>query len=102
MKNIPNRIYLQCGEDLSDNADFNELRCITWTTEKVFDNDIEYILKPAKAKKSIAQMAKETNGRSMACMKCRLLTRCTLDTAEICSNSFVEGYTKGYKQARKG
>ena len=54
------------------------------------------------AKKSIKQMAKEANGRSHACDKCSLRMTCTDIDTEICNNAFVEGYTKGYKQAKKG
>ena len=55
-----------------------------------------------KAKKSIEQMAKEANGRSRACKSCQYLMKCTPIVSEICRKAFVEGYTKGYKQGRKG
>jgi hypothetical protein len=50
MENIPEKIYLQIGEDADvtiDNSitDFNELftSAITWSTDKINDNDIEYV-----------------------------------------------------------
>ena len=70
MNNIPKRIFLQVGNLEDSNIDFAELRDVTWSAERIYDTDIEYILKPAKAKKSVAQMAKETNGRSRACKSC--------------------------------
>lgn len=33
----------------------------------IYKTDVEYILKPAKAKKSVKQMAKEANGSSRSC-----------------------------------
>ena len=102
MNDIPKRIFLQVGDLDDSNIDFDELRDVTWSAERIFDTDIEYILKPAKAKKSVMKMAKEANGRSRACAKCSLRMTCTDIDTEICNNAFVEGYIKGYKQGRKG
>ena len=55
-----------------------------------------------KAKKSVEQMAKEANGRSRACKNCRLFIKCNAETQKICSDAFIEGYIKGYKQGREG
>ena len=55
-----------------------------------------------KAKKSIEQMAKEANGRSRACVNCSIRMKCTMITQKICSNTFIEGYKKGYEKGRKG
>lgn len=46
MKNIPNKIYLNLGEDLEDFEDFNELGEVTWCADKIGDGDIEYTRKP--------------------------------------------------------
>lgn len=46
MKHIPNKIYLNLGEDLEDFEDFNELGEVTWCADKVGDGDIEYTRKP--------------------------------------------------------
>ena len=46
MKNIPNTIFLNLGEDLEDFEDFNELGEVTWCTYKVGDGDIDYQRKP--------------------------------------------------------
>ena len=102
MNNIPKRIFLQVGDLEGDIEEFDGLYEVTWSAERIYDTDIEYILKPAKAKKSVAQMAKETNGRSRACKSCQYLMKCTPIVSEICSKAFVEGYTKGYKQGIKG
>lgn len=101
MNNLPKRIFLQVG-DLEDGVeDFSGLHEVTWSAERIYDTDVEYILKPAKAKKSVRQMAKEANGRSRACAKCQLRMTCTDIDTEICRNAFVEGYIKGYEQGKK-
>ena len=46
MKNIPNEIFLNLGENLEDFDDFNELGEVTWCVDKVGDGDIEYKRKP--------------------------------------------------------
>lgn len=55
-----------------------------------------------KAKKSIEQMAKEANGRSRACKDCSLFMDCNKTTQKICSDAFIEGFIKGYKQGKEG
>ena len=40
MKNIPNKIYLQVGDECPDDADFEELGEVSWNKDKVFENDI--------------------------------------------------------------
>lgn len=45
MKNIPKKIFLQIGDEkLSSKDDFKDLE-VTWCTDKIWDFDIEYILK---------------------------------------------------------
>ena len=45
MENVPEKIYLQIGEETEATDDFNEL-CrhgdITWWKERIFKSDIEY------------------------------------------------------------
>ena len=98
MKNVPKRIFLQVGDLEGDIEEFDGLYEVTWSSKRIYKTDVEYILKPAKAKKSIKQMAKDANGRSRACRKCKYLTRCTPEISEICCKAFEEGYIKGYKQ----
>jgi hypothetical protein len=45
MTNIPKTIYLQIGEECSTDEDFNNLSEVSWCAEKIFENDIEYVLK---------------------------------------------------------
>jgi hypothetical protein len=47
MKNIPKTIYLQIGKDrpTDDGEDFNDLSEVSWCADKIFENDIEYVLK---------------------------------------------------------
>ena len=44
MKNIPEKLYLQIGED-ADVNDFKDLdeESVTWSSGRVFNNDIEYV-----------------------------------------------------------
>lgn len=42
MKNLPEKIYLQIGEDCPDDVDFKDLKEITWSTEQIFENDIVF------------------------------------------------------------
>ena len=45
MKNIPNIIYLNLGEDedICDVKDFKTLVGVTWSEEKINSGDIQYI-----------------------------------------------------------
>lgn len=42
MNNIPEKIYLNIGNDVPDDADFRDLEEVTWSEERINDNDIEY------------------------------------------------------------
>ena len=44
MKNIPEIIYLQIGEEFDVETEFNELAGVTFCTERIFENDIKYKL----------------------------------------------------------
>lgn len=57
MKNIPEKIYLQIGDDADVTfdgsiADFNDLfkGAISWSDERINENDIEYTLTQNNAK----------------------------------------------------
>ena len=45
MENIPERIFLHLGDpdDLGDCDDFNELGMVSWSDERINDNDVEYV-----------------------------------------------------------
>jgi hypothetical protein len=43
MKNIPEKIYLNIGEDHSLIDDFNDLSDVTWCQDQIDDKDIEYV-----------------------------------------------------------
>ena len=52
MKKYTKRIFLNLGEiEHSGVKDFNELSEITWSEERVFDSDIEYIRETKTKKK---------------------------------------------------
>jgi hypothetical protein len=42
--NIPEKIYLQIGNDCPEDEDFNDLSEVSWCKDKIYDNDIEYRL----------------------------------------------------------
>jgi hypothetical protein len=44
MKNIPKTIYLQIDADGETPNDFKDLSGISWCADKIYDNDIEYVL----------------------------------------------------------
>ena len=52
-------------------------------------------------KESLIKKAAAANGRSRACKKCEFYHKCMFDTCEVCNKSFVEGYMKGYNEAKK-
>lgn len=43
MNNIPEKIWLNLGEEVPEDADFRDLSEVTWSENKVFDNDVEYV-----------------------------------------------------------
>lgn len=43
MKYIPKSIWLNIGDGVPDVADFRDLEEVTWSEERMFDSDIEYI-----------------------------------------------------------
>ncbi len=45
IKNLPERIYLNLGDGCLDDTDFHALSEVTWSEDKVADNDVEYIRK---------------------------------------------------------
>ena len=42
MKNTPNKIFLNIGTEEKD-LDFNTLSEVTWSKDRVFDSDLEFI-----------------------------------------------------------
>ena len=44
MKNIPQKIYLQIGEDAEDVESFDDLSDVTWCADNINQNDIEYVV----------------------------------------------------------
>ncbi len=60
MKNIPNKIYLQIGEDC-DSDDFKELTEVTWCEDSIDSNDIQYMRLTNKAKEAFAEIASKTD-----------------------------------------
>ncbi len=56
MKNIPNRIYLQIGEDSTQDDDFEKIALdgsVSWCSDRVNDSDIEYVRAKQGTKKAV-------------------------------------------------
>lgn len=49
---------------------------------------------------SVKVKAYQSDGLSRHCGKCNY-NPCSLDMRRLCTNRFVEGYTKGYARAKK-
>ena len=59
MENVPERIFLNVGEDTPDGADFNELDEVTWSKDRVSYKDIEYVRKDYPKAKNLWHDVKE-------------------------------------------
>lgn len=42
MKNIPQSIWLNIGDECPNDVDFRDLSEVTWSEDRVFNNDIQY------------------------------------------------------------
>lgn len=51
--------------------------------------------------KNVTKIAKKSAGLSQKCSICPLMRRCTLEIHRACFDSFVEGFKKGARAARK-
>lgn len=46
IKNVPERIFLVLGDGIFDGSeDFDELSEVTWSKERIYPNDIEFVRK---------------------------------------------------------
>lgn len=45
MNNIHEKIWLNLGDEVPDDADFHDLSEVTWSENKIFDKDVEYVRK---------------------------------------------------------
>lgn len=68
MKHIPNKIYLQVGNECPDDANFNDLSEVSWCKDKVFESDIAYIneYKVYKALKDITKYIEDSIYREVS------------------------------------
>ena len=56
IKNVPERIFLVLGDGIFDGSeDFDELSEVTWSKERVYPNDIEFIRKKVRMKIRLAK-----------------------------------------------
>lgn len=47
---------------------------------------------------NVEDRAKQANGRSRACARCRYVKRGSVSICNACSAAFVEGYKRGWKE----
>lgn len=47
---------------------------------------------------SVEERAREMNGRSRMCAKCKYGMACPADVLEVCSRSFIDGFKKGMRE----
>lgn len=50
---------------------------------------------------SVKAKAYKSDGLSRYCAKCNYSNICSLNMRRLCTDRFVEGYTKGYARAKK-
>ncbi len=43
MKNLPEKLYLQIGEEADESVDFNDLYGVSWCDDKIYENDVVYV-----------------------------------------------------------
>ncbi len=43
MKNLPEKLYLQIGEEADESVDFNDLYGVSWCDDQIHENDVVYI-----------------------------------------------------------
>ena len=43
MKNLPDKLYLQIGEEAEDSDDFNSLYGVSWCDDQIHKNDVVYV-----------------------------------------------------------
>lgn len=70
IKNIPEKIYLQIGDECPDDADFNELSEVSWCKDKIYDNDIEFTLQNKVSEKCKHKSLADTGAGYYYCPDC--------------------------------
>ena len=91
MKNIPNRIYLNLGlqEDCAD-IDFNELSEITWSQDKVDDDDIEFVRKePIDWEARRFELVKECLKSILSDPECEITPDELANSCVRCANAII-------------
>ena len=54
IKNPPQTIWLQIGDDIDDDTDWFDVSDVTWSEEQIHDTDIEYRLVRRRSRKTTA------------------------------------------------
>lgn len=94
MKNLPEKIYLQIGEeaDIDDNLDFNELVGVSWCSDKIEESDVEFV------RSDIARnMAKEFAEQEII----NILSMLSSPLTDLLSNSEYRDYVNEFINSRK-
>lgn len=48
MKNQPQKIFLQIGEDTEPETPFDKLSEVSWCEDRIFENDLVYVQEPTR------------------------------------------------------
>ena len=67
MKNQPQKIYLQIGEDTDPETPFDELSEVSWCKDQIWENDLAYVPEPSwkgllEESRVIAEKLKQERG----------------------------------------
>lgn len=62
IKNAPQKIYLQIGEDVEPTEEFDKLVGVSWCEKRINENDIEYIM-VVQPKKTLQECKEEVAKR---------------------------------------
>jgi hypothetical protein len=94
MKNLPEKIYLQIGEeaDIDDNFDFNELVGVSWCSDKIEESDVEFVRSDISE-----QMAKEFAEQEII----NILSMLSSPLTDLLSNSEYRDYVNEFINSRK-
>lgn len=55
MKNVPEVIYLQVGEDATDEDLFSEFNEVSWSSSRIFNTDIAFVLNKLGSRPEITE-----------------------------------------------
>lgn len=103
MKNIPEKIYLQIGEEeIEPDYDFNKLGEVSWCSDKIFPSDIEYVLAKNSEDMSWVDEMYDLAKKAVPDHYADLGEGTKLNTGKFLRKKWIEGFEAGKEwQANK-